>query len=121
MNKDTLALWEIMVPCNYNDGTPVKTKHHKYWDRKVREITGGLTIMKPAKGQWLDKGILYEDKVIPVRIACIEDHIDEIIKLTLYHYDQVAVMAYMISNNVKIFNRKVLRNPDKWHRKRLTT
>lgn len=41
-----------MVPCNFNDGTPVRTRHHREWDRQVRKISGGLTILPPSKGQW---------------------------------------------------------------------
>jgi hypothetical protein len=37
-----------------------------------------------------------------VRIACAEKEIREIIKITLEHYEQLAVMAYRVSDRVII-------------------
>ena len=51
MENSENILWEIMVPTMYNDGRFVRTRHHKVWDDKVRAISGGLTIYKPAIGQ----------------------------------------------------------------------
>jgi len=31
----------------------IKRGFHQTWDAKVRKISGGLTIMKPAKGNWV--------------------------------------------------------------------
>ena len=79
---------------------PVRTRHHKNWDSFVRNITCGLTILKPCKGQWIDKSKLYEERVIPVRIACTRKQLDKIIDFTIKHYRQIAVMAYKISDEV---------------------
>lgn len=98
-----MELWEIFVPTKRNDGRPFRTRHHQEWDRQVRRISGGLTIFKPAKGQWLNPmGTLFEDRVIPVRIACSRQQLDRIIDITLKHYDQEAVMAFQISSEVLI-------------------
>lgn len=97
-----MDLWEILVPTKFQDnGNPVRTKHHKEWDRYVISISGGLTILKPARGSWVssDKN-LYEDRVIPVRIACTENQILKIMEFTKRHYRQLSVMAYKISNEV---------------------
>jgi len=40
--------------------------------------------------------------MIPVRIACGEKQINEIMKITIKHYRQEAVMAYEISQKVKV-------------------
>ena len=40
--------------------------------------------------------------MIPVRIACSEEEINKIIDITMVHYDQLAVMAYIISEKVII-------------------
>jgi hypothetical protein len=84
---------------------PVRTRHHKEWDKVVRSISGGLTILKPAKGQWLhpQSHELFEERVIPVRVACTQQQIQEIMRFTLKHYQQIAVMAYQISHNVLVF------------------
>ena len=98
-------LWEILVPHHDNAGVSFKVPYHREWDAKVREITGGLTIFKPSKGQWVSGDRVYFDKMIPVRIYCTEKEIDEIIKITLNHYDQEAVFCMRISDLVKIVKR----------------
>lgn len=100
-------LWEILVPCVRNDGRPVTTKHHKEWDRKVRKISAGLTVLSPAKGQWVDDhGSLYEERVIPVRIACHEAQIEQIVSITIQHYEQEAVMVYLVSSDCRVYQRE---------------
>lgn len=97
-------LWEILVPTKFEDNQkPVSLRHHKNWDRYVLSIAGGQTILRPAIGHWMDDGKLYEDRVIPVRISCSEKQINLIIKFTAQHYRQIAVMAYEISSNVKVY------------------
>ncbi len=96
-------LWEILVPTIMNDH-PCRVRHHREWDKVVRKIAGGLTIFRPAKGQWIDPGGhgLFEERMIPVRISCTERQIDEIIRFTINHYNQIAVMAYLVSEKVKV-------------------
>jgi hypothetical protein len=96
-------LWEILVPTIMNDH-PVRTRHHREWDKVVRNIAGGLTVFRPAKGQWVDPGTtdLFVERMIPVRISCTERQIDQIIQFTIGHYNQIAVMAYLVSEKVKI-------------------
>lgn len=99
--KEQINLYEILVPTQFEDNKkPVRTKHHKKWDEFVRKISGGLTILKPAKGQWIFNNELYEDRVIPVRIACTELQIKEIAYFTKKHYRQISIMYYKISNEV---------------------
>lgn len=95
-------LWEVLVPTLTKTKKPIRTKHHKNWDDYVRKIAGGLTILKPGRGQWVDAGELYEERVIPVRVACTEKQINKIIDFTIKHYDQIAVMAYLVSEKVII-------------------
>ena len=84
----------------------IQLDHHKEWDAMVREIGGGLTILRTAKGEWLnDEGRLFFDRMIPVRIYCSEPDIDRIIELTSSHYHQEAVLAYQVSTNVKLVHR----------------
>jgi len=102
-------VYEVLVPTYYGDTIkPIRTRHHKEWDKRIRSITGGLTIMAPAKGQWLHEDELFEERIIPVRILCDEEHIDKIIEITLNHYRQKAVMYYVLSNECYIVNNKKL-------------
>jgi len=101
------SLWEILVPANSNEGLEYSIEHHRQWDEEVREISGGITILRAAKGQWLDPDRkLSLDKIIPVRVYCTEPQIDQIIQFTMAHYDQKAVMAYMVSSYVKLVHKK---------------
>ena len=101
-----MFMYEILVPTMMT-GKPVRTKHHKKWDEYVRKISGGLTILKPAKGQWLDNtDLLHEERVIPVKIACTDKQLRQILKFTIKHYKQLAVMAYKISEEVIILHKQ---------------
>jgi len=103
--RDAMELWEILVPTLMGKtNKPVRTKHHKQWDKYVRKLSNGLTILHPVKGQWveLESNELFEERMIPVRIACSEQDMNKIIQFTLTHYKQLAVMAYQLSNKVLI-------------------
>lgn len=98
-----MQLWEVLVPTNMGDtGKTVRTRHHQVWDARVLALSGGLTILKPAKGQWVcpSDGKLYHDRVIPVRIACDRKTIVKILQITKAHYRQIDVLAYKISEEV---------------------
>src|SRR5271157_3613223 len=97
---DGKELWEVLVPTMSNDGKPFRTRFHKVWDRKVEAISGGLTILTPGKGTWVHEGQSIRERMIPVRIMCTREQIDQIIELTLEYYDQIAVMAYRISDEI---------------------
>lgn len=100
-HPDMKFLWEIMVPTISNDGKPFRTRYHRVWDKKVREIANGLTIMHPVRGQWISStGDLHSERNIPVRIACTREQIIQIMKLTKSYYFQEEVMAYKVSEEV---------------------
>lgn len=99
-------LWEILVPTKMiRDGQlkNVTTRYHRVWDEKVRAISGGLTVLQPAKGHWVSPdGELFKERMIPVRIACTEEQIEHIADMTAKYYNQKAVMFYQVSRKVKI-------------------
>lgn len=97
-------LWEILVPCNWNDGKPIRTRHHRVWDERVRRITGGLTVLKPGKGQWEHEGELFHDRVIPVRLMATRGQMEQVADITIQHYEQLAVMYYQVSSACVIWN-----------------
>ena len=102
-------LWEILVPTVRKNGVPIRTRFHRVWDAKVRAISGGLTILQPAKGQWIhpEDGTLFAERMIPVRIMCTRSEIEQIIDITLEYYDQLAVLAYRVSDIVILKHRAV--------------
>lgn len=98
-----MEMWEILVPTITNEGKSIKTKFHRVWDRKVYSITNGLTILTPTKGKWVSPtGTLFSERMIPVRIACTREQIIEIIDMTKKYYDQIAILACRISDDVII-------------------
>lgn len=101
-----MQLWEILVPTVRNDGRPISVRFHRVWDAKVYAITGGLTILQPAKGRWIaPDGTLFAERMIPVRIACTREQIEKIAKMTMDYYEQLAIMAYKISSEVLLLEK----------------
>ena len=101
--ENKIELWEILVPTIFNDKTPIKRKFHLKWDEKVYTITKGLTILTPTKGKWVSEdNNLFAERMIPVRIACSRAQIEQIIDMTMDYYDQLAIMAYKVSEEVII-------------------
>lgn len=96
-----MHLYEILVPCVRNDGRPVRTRCHREWDSRVRRIAGGITVLTPARGQWVSPdGRLFAERMIPVRIMCSAEQIEQIADMTAKFYDQLAVMFYKVSDAV---------------------
>lgn len=98
------GMWEILVPTErrLNPGKYYTVRYHRVWDAKVRSITGGLTIMPPARGQWINPitGELFYEKMIPVRVMATREEIEKVVDLTLKYYDQLAILCYKISDEV---------------------
>lgn len=102
------SMWEILVPTEKRlaPGKFYRTKYHQVWDEKVRSISGGLTIMQPAKGQWVSPcGTLFVERMIPVRILATREQIEKIIDMTMEYYDQLAVLCYKLSDEVILKHR----------------
>ena len=98
-----MKLYEVLVPTIYGDtGKPIRTRHHRVWDGRVKKLSGGLTILSPGRGIWAFEGVDYIERVIPVRIFCTENIIKQVVDITLQHYRQKAVMYYVISNECYI-------------------
>lgn len=102
--------WEILVPTQiirHGKLTHVRTRYHRVWDAKVRKISGGLTILSPAKGQWLSStSNLFIERMIPVRIMCTSQEISKIAEMTAEYYNQEAILFYKVSDEVTIFTNK---------------
>ena len=98
------GIWEILVPTErrLEPGKYYTTRYHRVWDGKVRAITGGLTVMAPARGLWTNPatGYLFKERMIPVRIMATREEIERVVDITLKYYDQLAVLCYKISDEV---------------------
>lgn len=103
------SMWEILVPTErrVSPGKFYTTRYHRVWDAKVRAITDGLTILTPAKGQWVSPdGELFSERMIPVRIMGTREQLEAIIDMTMVYYDQLAIMCYKLSDEVILKYRK---------------
>lgn len=118
---EEIKMWEINVPASTGDDR-FSFEHHQEWDKKVRTISGGLTVYKGAKGQWLhpETNELYQDRMIPVRIACTHPEIREIMRITLEHYEQEAVLAYLVSEQVLTLSKEECQKQRKAHAYEMT-
>ena len=97
-NSSLAQMWEILVPTVSNEGAKIRTEAHQIWDKKVKEVAGGLTILTPAKGVWIAPDASeYSERMIPVRIMCSREQILRIAKMTKDYYQQLAVLVYRIS------------------------
>jgi hypothetical protein len=98
-------LWEILVPVEDNYGNEFSLSYHREWDSKVRELTGGLTIMKTAKGQWCStSGQIFVDETIPVRVACDREILNKILAMTKVYYNQEVIFAFKVSEEVIFYS-----------------
>lgn len=101
LNQENRLLWEVLVP-TFMNGKPIKTKHHKQFDKMVRKISGGLSIFLPIKGQWFhpDSNELISERMIPVRFMATREEMDKVALFTVKHYCQHSVLVYKISDEV---------------------
>jgi len=59
-----------------------------------------------AKGQWISPdGDLFMERMIPVRIIASREQMDAIIDMTMKYYDQLAILAYKVSDEVILKHR----------------
>ena len=106
--QETQMLWEILVPTVRNpteDGkiSPYRTRYHRVWDAKVKDIAGGLTVLTPVKGTWVSADDeTFQERMIPVRIMCTRTEILEIAQMSKVYYEQEAIMVYKVSDEVFI-------------------
>lgn len=95
-----VKMWEILVPAS-NKTQEFTYDHHKAWDEFVIHVSGGITIMKTVKGEWVSPdNVRFKDRMIPVRVKCTRKQMQRIIKFTINHYQQEAVLAYKLSDEV---------------------
>ena len=107
MKTTAKFMYEILVPTVRNNGKPFRTRYHRVWDKMVRSISGGLTLLPVVKGQWVQGTVLYHnERMIPVRIIATREEIDRIIDITIDYYEQEAVLAYRVADEVILKEKK---------------
>ena len=101
-NRDRISLWQILIPTS-TGGEEILVDHHAMWDAQVCILAGGLTILKGVKGKWNspEENAVHEG-MIPVLVCCTPEQLDAILDFTLTHYKQQEVLAFKISDEVRI-------------------
>ena len=100
---DDKCLWEILIPCSWSDGVWIDIAVHEKWDKRCREISTGLTILRSVKGVWEDDSQEYVERMIPVRLVATRDDIMALVKFTKEFYKQAAIMCYKLSDDVILY------------------
>lgn len=113
--EDTAStpMWEVLVPTVSNSGRPFTVRHHRQWDAHVKAIAGGMTLVQPVRGSWVepDSGEEFTERVIPVRIMCTREQIVAICKETARFYDQLAVLATLVANETVLVTNPTATGP----------
>ena len=101
-------LYEILIPIINNRGERFSAEHHKKWNNKALKIAGKFIIMKVIKEEWINLfgKEFYKNKMIPIRISCTKNQIEKIIQITIKHYNQEVILAYIISEKALLRYQK---------------
>jgi hypothetical protein len=99
-----LKLYEILVPA-YINNIEIPIEKHQVWDFEISKLVGGCTIFNPVKGRWLGNTGLIGEQMIPVRIACSEQIMKKVCEFTAHFYEQDAIFAWKVSDQVIIHKR----------------
>lgn len=95
------TLWEILIPLKSNEGIDFSVEHHRKWEGHVKEISGGITLLGTAHGQWVSpQGRTFDEPVIPVRVRATREEMVRIGHYTATHYDQERVWLYRIADEI---------------------
>ncbi len=93
-------IYEILIPKNQNNGEPFSPlRHQRIFDLCV-ELSGGISILPELQGRWLDKGELYCDTNIPIRVVCNVYTTRKIALAVKDMFHQKAVLFYRVGDNV---------------------
>jgi hypothetical protein len=89
-------VYQILVPVADNSGRDWPIAHHRAWDKRVSDLSGGLVLCPVLSGRYHE----INEKVIPVQVACELATLFDILSITKAHYEQEQVMAWKISDEV---------------------
>lgn len=86
----------ILKTCenNFDRGWIFTTKHHRIFYKFILNLSKGYSVLNELEGVWQnEKGTIYQEKMIPVRIACTDEQIKEIAEFAKAHYEQEAIFV----------------------------
>ena len=102
---DDRVWWRLLVPVADNDGLVFTDRHHLKLYRLVFKISGGSTDNPWSNGRWMDNGLVYKDRVVPLEFLATTEEADKIAAFALIHYDQIEILCVPISDRVRRYRR----------------
>jgi len=103
--NDPDEMWEFLLPMINVARHRITFTEYLEWGNEVKKITTGLVLLPFENASWCDSdGVLFKDGMVPVRVTCNKEHVQDIIELTLTYYQQPAIMAYKISDTCVVRN-----------------
>jgi hypothetical protein len=64
--------YDIYIPLNYNDGTPIDSRKFQKLQRYLLDHFGGVTYFpQPNKGLWKLADVTYRDEIVIYRVIAI--------------------------------------------------
>lgn len=96
-----MRLYEILIPVNYNDGTPIPEYLRQEWIRNATALAGGSTVLPEVQGKWYQNDFLYAEPMTPVRIALADGFsLGTLIEDAKRWFHQEVIMYYVLSTEV---------------------
>ncbi|MEM7130544.1 MAG: hypothetical protein AAF702_29745 [Chloroflexota bacterium] len=69
-HRQGIAMYNIFVPLNLNDGEPVSESKLKWVRSEILHYFGAGTILPPSDGLWVSSvGQIFHDRVMPIWVA----------------------------------------------------
>lgn len=98
-------LYQLLIPTTLDKKEILEDYHQAFYDT-IRAISGGLTVLHDAKGQWTSpNGDAIYEAMIPVLIHCTQPQFEHILDYALEYYQQQSVFAFVMSTEVIIKKR----------------
>ncbi len=94
-------LWAVLVPVQDKHGVMFPQRHHDWFFKKVRRISGGITRNPMAQGEWKHKRRLYSEPVVSLMFLATDEEADKVAATGRKHYRQIEVIYYVVSNHVR--------------------
>jgi hypothetical protein len=76
------------------------------WDKRVKEVSGGMTIHMPSIGKWVSpEGKVFEERMIPVNFIATEAQARDIVRHTIEYYEQEAVLCIKLAEDFILMHK----------------
>lgn len=96
-NSNTYTAFDVILKTcenNFDRGWLFTAKHHRIFYKFILNLSKGYSVLSELEGVWQnEKGTIYQEKMIPVRIACTDEQIKEIAEFAKTHYEQEAIFV----------------------------